>query len=240
MPIDPAELVTSIGSLYKLDLERGLAPTLQQVVDAAKVLAGADGAGLMLADTEGRLRWASASNQLAQNAEDHQEREAQGPCMAAFVQRTAMSVADVRQGPDSYGMRSVLAKSDVLAAVSVPVELEGGPIGTLDLYSTKPREWDNSEVSALQAYAAIVASLLGAAVAAHTTGRLAQQLQAALEHRGLIERAKGILMAKDDIDAATAFERLRSAARSSRRPLTDVVRDVIAGKPLPSRRNGST
>jgi hypothetical protein len=29
----------------------------------------------MLADTEGRLRWASASNQFAQNAEDHQERD---------------------------------------------------------------------------------------------------------------------------------------------------------------------
>ena len=240
MPIDPAELATSIGTLYKLDLDRGLAPTLQQVVDAAKILAGADGAGLMLADTEGQLRWASATNQFAQNAEDHQEREAQGPCMAAFVQRTAMSVADARQGPDSYGMRSVLAKSDVLAAVSVPVELEGGPIGTLDLYSAKPREWDNSEVSALQAYAAIVASLLGAAVAAHATGRLAEQLQAALEHRSLIERAKGILMARDDIDAATAFERLRSAARSSRRPLTDVVRDAIAGKPLPNRRNRPT
>ena len=81
--------------------------------------------------------------------------------MAAFVQRTAMSVTDARQGPDSYGMRSVLAKSDVLAAVSVPVELEGGPIGTLDIYSAKPREWDTSEVSALQAYGAIVASLLG-------------------------------------------------------------------------------
>jgi GAF domain-containing protein len=240
MPIDPAELTASIGSLYKLDLDRGLAPTLQQVVDAAKVLVGADGAGLMLADTEGRLRWASASDQYAQNAEDQQERDAQGPCMAAFIQRTAISVADARQGPDSYGMRSVLTKSDVLAAVSVPVELEGGPIGTLDIYSAKPREWDNSEVSALQAYAAIVASLLGTAVAAQTTGRLAEQLQAALEHRGLIERAKGILMAKDDIDAATAFERLRSAARFSRRSLTDVVRDVIAGKPLPTRRNGSS
>jgi len=194
----------------------------------------------MLADTEGRLRWASASNQLAQNAEDHQEREAQGPCMAAFIQRTAMSVADAREGPDSYGMRSVLAKGEVLAALSVPVELEGGPIGTLDLYSARPREWDNSEVSALQAYAAIVASLLGAAVAAHAKVRLAEQLQAALEHRGLIERAKGILMARDDIDAATAFERLRIAARSSRRPLTDVVRDVIAGKPLSDRRNSST
>ena len=103
MPIDPAELATSIGSLYKLDLDRGLAPTLQQVVDAAKVLVGADGAGLMLADTEGRLRWASASNQLAQQAEDHQEREAQGPCMAAFIQRTAMSVADAVRGRTATG-----------------------------------------------------------------------------------------------------------------------------------------
>ena len=47
-------------------------------------------------------------------------------------------------------------------------------------------------------------------------------------------------MARDDIDAATAFERLRSAARSSRRPLTDVVRDVIAGKPLSNRRDNLT
>ena len=82
--------------------------------------------------------------------------------------------------------------------------------------------------------------MLGAAVTAHASGRLAQQLQAALEHRSLIERAKGILMANDDIDSATAFERLRSAARSSRRPLTDVVRDVTTGKPLSNRRKRST
>jgi AmiR/NasT family two-component response regulator len=81
-------------------------------------------------------------------------------------------------------------------------------------------------------------SSTASAAAAHTTGRLAEQLQAALEHRGLIERAKGILMARDDIDAATAFERLRSAARSSRRPLADVVREVIAGKPLSARGTG--
>ena len=233
MPINPAELAASIGTLYTLDLDRGLPATLQQVVDAAMVLVGADGAGLMLVDTEGRLRWASASNQLAQTAEDQQERAAQGPCMAAFIQRTPMSVADTRQGPDSYGMRSVLDMTEVRAALSVPVELEGGPIGTLDIYSTKPRDWDNSEVSALQAYAGVVASLLGAAVAANIKGRLAEQLQVALEHRSLIEQAKGVLMANDDIDAATAFERLRAAARSSRRPIVELAHTVIAGKALP-------
>jgi len=41
------------------------------------------------------------------------------------------------------------------------------------------------------------------------------QLQAALEHRWLIEQAKGVLMGREDLDAQAAFERLRGAARSS-------------------------
>ena len=53
MPIDPTELTKSIGAIGSLDPERGLAPTLQQVVAAAKQLFEADGAGLMLIDAEG-------------------------------------------------------------------------------------------------------------------------------------------------------------------------------------------
>ena len=37
---------------------------------AAKALFKADGAGLMLADVNGRLRWASASDERAEAAED--------------------------------------------------------------------------------------------------------------------------------------------------------------------------
>ena len=87
MPIDPTELTKSIGALGSLDPDHDLAPTLQQIVVAAKQLFEADGAGLMLIDREGQLRWASASDQTAQAAEDGQERLAQGPYMAAFGQR---------------------------------------------------------------------------------------------------------------------------------------------------------
>jgi hypothetical protein len=80
MPIDPSNLAKSIGALDSLDPERGLAPTLQRVTDAAKQLFRADAAGLMLIDAEGQLRWASASDQAAQTVEDEQERLAQGPC----------------------------------------------------------------------------------------------------------------------------------------------------------------
>jgi AmiR/NasT family two-component response regulator len=71
---------------------------------------------------------------------------------------------------------------------------------------------DPSEVAALQAYAGLVASLLSAAVTAEVKGRLADQLQAALEHRWLIEQAKGVVMGREHVDAQAAFERLRGAA----------------------------
>ncbi|HEX2155453.1 MAG TPA: hypothetical protein VHS79_00490 [Actinomycetes bacterium] len=97
MPIDPSELTKSIGAIGTLDTEQGLAPTLQQVVLAAKQLFEADAAGLMLIDREGRLRWASASDQTAQTLEDGQERLAQGPCMVAFSQRAPAAIRDISQ-----------------------------------------------------------------------------------------------------------------------------------------------
>jgi hypothetical protein len=62
----------------------------------------------------------------------------------------------------------------------VPVEVGGGPVGTLDVYRSGPSLWDDSAAAALQAYAGLVASLLVAAAAARVTGRLAGQLRAAL------------------------------------------------------------
>ena len=236
MLINPVEFVVSLGTLCKLEFDRGPARTLQQVIDAAKKLLDADGVGLMLADTNGQLRQASASNQQVQNIEEHQDRAALGLCAAAFAKRTPMCVRDVHQDPDSYGLRMVLNQAQIVAALSVPVELDGHPIGTMSVYSATPRDWDAKEVNAVQAYAEIVASLLAAAAAAHVKGRLAAQLQTALDRRMLIEQAKGILMAKEGIDAATAFQRLRTGARSTRRRMVDVAHDLTAGRPLPQPR----
>jgi GAF domain-containing protein len=236
MPIDPTDLVKSIGALGSLDPGRGLAPTLQQIADSAKQLFAADGAGLMLIDAEGQLRWASASDQTAQTLEDEQERLAKGPCAVAFSQRLPAAIRDIRIEPDWQEFTQVLLGEGICSALSVPVELDGGVIGTLDIYARDPRDWDPSEVAALQAYAGLMASLLSAATTAQVKGRLADQLQAALEHRWLIEQAKGVLMGREHLDAQTAFERLRGAARSSTRRLADVAKDVTDGQPLPTNR----
>jgi hypothetical protein len=61
MPIDPAVLARNISALADLDAERDLGRAMQQITGAAKELLRVDGAGLMLADERGQLRWATAS-----------------------------------------------------------------------------------------------------------------------------------------------------------------------------------
>ena len=195
MPIEPAQLASSLGALGSLDIDQGLAVTLPQVLRSAKTLLDADRAVLMLVDQTGALRWASASD------------------------------------PGGEAVASDL---------SVPVEVGGGPVGTLNVHVTAPRdaprEWDDSAGAALQAYAGLVASLLAATVTARVTGRLADQLRAALEHRSLLVQAVEILVHREDLDPPAAFGWLETSARSSGRTQVEVARAVVGGAPLPSDR----
>jgi GAF domain-containing protein len=215
MPIDPATLAKSIATLTDLDPERDLAATLQQTVVAAKQLFEVEAAGIMLADADGRLRWASASDPLAQVLEDNQETFATGPCLHAFVSGRPAVIDDATLEPRWGAITQALVELQIRSALSVPVQLGGGPIGTLDVYAAAPGGWDGTEVSALQTYAGLVATLLGSAAQAEVKGRLATQLQVALEARGAVERARIALMELERLDDQQAFIDLRRAARSS-------------------------
>jgi GAF domain-containing protein len=191
MPIEPAQLASSLGALGSLDIDQGLDVTLPQVLRSAKTLLDVDRAVLMLVDQTGALRWASASD------------------------------------PGGEAVASDL---------SVPVEVGGGPVGTLNVHVTAPRECDDSAAAALQAYAGLVASLLAATVTARVTGRLADQLRAALEHRSLLVQAVEILVHREDLDPPAAFGWLETSARSFGRTQVEVARAVVGGLPLPSDR----
>jgi hypothetical protein len=221
MPIDPAMLAKSIATLTDLDPDQDLAATLEQAVIAAKQLFMVDAAGIMLADADGRLRWASASDPLAQTLEDNQEAFAAGPCLEAFTSGRPAVICDATLEPRWGEITLAFVELQVRSGLSVPVELGGGPIGTLDVYAAAPGGWDATEVSALQTYAGLVATLLGTAAKAQASGRLAEQLQVALNTRILIEQARGALVDRERLDDQQAFIDLRRAARSSGSRLPD-------------------
>jgi AmiR/NasT family two-component response regulator len=59
-----------------------------------------------------------------------------------------------------------------------------------------------------------------------------ERLQNALERRALIERAKGILMERHNLDDRAAFQRVREHARSTNRTVIDVAAAVTEGHAL--------
>jgi AmiR/NasT family two-component response regulator len=67
-------------------------------------------------------------------------------------------------------------------------------------------------------------------------GDKVEQLESALDRRGVIERAKGILMERHTVSEREAFELLRDHARSSGRRVVDVAQSVLDGHALLPRR----
>jgi response regulator NasT len=59
-----------------------------------------------------------------------------------------------------------------------------------------------------------------------------EQLESALQRRGTIERAKGILMERHSISERAAFELLRDQARSSGRRVVEIAQSVLDGHAL--------
>ena len=181
MPIDSALLAQSMAALTDLGPERDLASTLDQAVLAVKQLFMVDAAGIMLADNDGTLRSASASDQRAQTLEDSQERFAAGPSAQAFTTGRPVVMRDATLEPRWGEVTHAFAEARIRSGLGVPLRLGAGPIGTLDVYAAAPGGWDETEVSALQAYAGVVATLVGATARATVKGRLAEQLQVALD-----------------------------------------------------------
>jgi GAF domain-containing protein len=127
-----------------------------------------------------------------------------------------------------------VSRHGIRAVLGVPVHLAGETVGALDGYVDRPYEWDETHVRALQAYADLVGSLLASAVQARQRSELAGQLQHALNSRVVIERAVGMIMGREHVDAVTAFNRLRRQARNRRDRVADLAERVLEGMPLDS------
>jgi GAF domain-containing protein len=191
------------------------------------------GVVLVLVDETGELRGAVAAGDLAQVLEDAAPQLWSGPSLEVLASGAAVCTSSL----PTDGRWPALARQPGLAGVNsllcVPVEGSAGPAGTLTAVRRPDRPWPAQEVEALLIYAGVVASLVGAAAESERTTQVIDQLEHALHHRVVIEQAKGILMERERLDQAGAFDRLRKAARARRRRVSEVAAEVAAGRPLP-------
>ena len=184
MPIDRRSVTRELRLLLQgVDglAGEGLPAALQRVVDAATTVLRAQGAGVMLADEHQVLRCAAASGPPGRGLATAQERLGTGPALDSFANGMPVASRDVTIDGRWPDLRHLIDRAAVRAVLSAPLTLpEGGPIGALNLHSSRARDWEVAEIAATMAYAGVVASLLSMALEARLRGALLEKLLDAL------------------------------------------------------------
>ena len=224
---DRAALERSLLALRERSREGTLADSLQRLLDATRELFGASGAGFMMVDADQVLASIAWTDDPGRELEQCQQRLGEGPCVETLTFDHVVTTHDLAADERWSRLTAELKSDHVRSLCGMPVRIGGGAVGALNVYRDRPGDWDESEVRALGAYAGLLETVLAGALAAQEREELAEQLQFALDHRVLIERAVGITMARGGIDALAAFNQLRDRARASQRKVVDLAEDVV-------------
>jgi GAF domain-containing protein len=236
--IDPEALRASLESNRRSPPEADPEKDITRVLLLAATIFGVSGLGLMLLDPEGgQLRYVASTDEAARDLERSQEEVGQGPCVEAFIRGSVVGTQDLLSDDRWPRLKGRLSKEGIRAVLGLPTVVSGETVGTLNAYSIEPHPWDESDIGALRAYNEVLEGRLGGAMLADNQGRLVGQLRSALQRRATIERAIGFIMGGEGVDPVAAFDRMRVAARSSRRPVADVASEVLEGRIPPEVRH---
>jgi GAF domain-containing protein len=198
-------------------------------VDSVQIL-GAEAASVMLADTRGGLRLVASSEERMRLLELFEIQSAQGPCLDAFGSGEAVqaNAAESSSRWPTFAARATEAGFRALCAV--PLRARADTIGAMNLFRGNDEPFSDAEMEIARAMAQVATIALIQERALRERSLLAEQLQAALRSRVVIEQAKGMLAEHLSTTVDEAFARLNRYARDHNRKLTDIARDVVDRK----------
>jgi GAF domain-containing protein len=228
MAVDRHMVARTVGELRAVLPEADdLLVGLLRVAEATRTVLEVDGAGLTLVHEDDPPRWVAATDAAMELLEQIQHDFGEGPYLQAYAQDRAVVVEDLGAAPTWARLDAVVGQLQVRAVLSVPIRLAGQPVGTLDVYSTRPRAWTTHELEAVGEFATVAAELVHTSVALASRELEVVQLRHALTSRIWIEQAKGVLAATQGSDPEEAFQQLRARARASSRKLADLAHEVV-------------
>lgn len=229
LAIDPVPYLATIEELAGLLVEEGtLTELLEQVLElTSRAVQASAAVSVTVVDDDGEHATAAASSQDARDVDDAQYEFDEGPCVAAL--RTGREhrfddLTELDRWPRFRERALALGFGCVLA---VPLKAGAQTIGCLNVFAAEPSGLTEDDRVLVRRIAAPAASTLANARAYRRVRRIAEQLQATLDGRAVIERARGILIARTGCDADAAFAQLRTLSQEQDRPVREVAVDII-------------
>lgn len=227
---DAADLRRSLTALSHLIIGNGrpgLESALTKIAEyAVRAVPGADGAGLTLMEHD-RPDTIVASEDFVREVDAIQYGIGEGPCISAAAQRRTVmcgSLSTDGQWP-RFGPR--VARLGVHSALSLPLIADGDVLGAMNIYAHSHDAFGERAVEIGELFAVPAAISVHNAQVLAQTGRLADQLQAALTNRSTIDRALGIVMSRTGCTEDEAFARLRATSQAENRKVADVAQHLV-------------
>jgi GAF domain-containing protein len=208
--------------------EFDLVEFLHVLVDRCVELLDVSAAGLMLADSYGRLQVMASSSENIRLLELFQLQNDDGPCLDCY--RTGESVAhpDLTHARDRWPLFGPAAtRAGFRTVYALPMRLRAQIIGAFNLFHIDPHQLDRSVTRIGQAMTdvATIGLIQERSLRHHET--LVDQLQTALNSRILVEQAKGVLAERRGINPDEAFTLLRGYARRHHHRLTELAAAAV-------------
>lgn len=229
VPEDAVHAAEAFGEVARaLAAHADMATILHKVVElAVEHLEACEFAGISWVEKK-TITSPASSNDIPRIVDLIQSETGEGPCIDAIKKHEVFETGDLaaetrwpkfsKRAHEETGIRSIM---------SFRLFVERDTMGALNLYSTAPHAFDESDVALGSVFA------VHAAVAT-SSARREQGLEEKAETRDLIGQAKGILMARSGVDEDEAFAMLKRASQRMNLKLRDIAEGIAHGAPPPT------
>lgn len=212
---------TLVADYDVVDLLQSLVDTCQDLLDTAA-------AGILLVDPEGELEVIASTSEASRLVEMMQLGAEAGPCIESFHTGQVVSVPDVSRAPARWSRFRDSALEQGFASVhAIPLRLRETTIGTLNLLRGATGDLAPSDALVAQAFADVATIGILHERSLRERSVLAEQLQAALNRRVVIEQAKGVVAHTNRVPVDDAFTLIRNYARSHQLPVSVVAAQLV-------------
>ncbi|MGH3605588.1 MAG: GAF and ANTAR domain-containing protein [Pseudonocardiaceae bacterium] len=210
------------------ELVQGVAELTVRTVDPAATC------GITLAQQD-RVFTVAAADELANQLDEQQYELGDGPCLQALATGEVVNAPDLGAESRWADYPSIAMSHWILAVHSVPLIVDGKPVGVLNVYARHVNAFRAVDRQSLGLLAGQAAIAVTAALRHYDEVTLSDHLRIALSSRSVIDQAIGIVMAQQRGTAAQAFAALRTISQRRNIKLrivaTELVETISRGEP---------
>ena len=231
--VDPAKAFAELGRI-RLD-ETSLDEVLRRVADLAnQIIPGTRDVSVTLVRDRPPGPWCPPVNSPVTSTSGSTSRTA-APVWTPRPAATRSSLPDMaaeQRWPD-WAARAHAA--GVASSLSIGLPIQESVVGALNVYGAAAHAFDPQAITVAERFAAYAAVALANAHLYDRTAVLAEQMQAAMRSRAVIEQAKGIIMGERHCSPDAAFALLSKISQDTNRKVRDVAEALVANAVRKSR-----